>query len=557
MENDIDFMADVDDKTPPELVLKMLHAARRGYLHKIEQYAILSNENALLKIKLFGSSSEKVQKQPDLQLFDEAKATPQEVEEDAPMVAETSTLDSALNDVVTPQKEKKKKGRKPIPACYQRRDIIHDLPEHQKRCSCGCALSKIGEDVSEQLDVIPAQIYVKRHIRFKYACKTCQENVKIASVQHQAILKTMAAPGLLAHVAVMKFDDHLPLYRQSEIWARLGVEISRATLSSWILKMGIAAAPLVRYLQNHLIQSGYVKADETVCQVLKTPGKSDKTNSYMWVYMTGNNPRPAVVYEYQESRKGGFAKEFLKGVQGVLQSDGYSGYNCVTEQEGVISQGCFAHARRKFHDVWKVAKKEGIASKAMEVIGKLYDIECQIKDLSSEEKRNIRAIQAKPILDAFHGWLLEIKPHVQARGLLDKAIQYTLNQWESLTYYVQNGAVSIDNNAAERQIKPFAVGRKNWLFMGSPDGAKAAANLYSLIETAKLNDVNPEGYLKFLMEHTIDANDTALMEKLMPWNANLDNGYIKPSLTPKDSEKNLDPNLKTTLETIKIHNNTS
>jgi len=146
---------------------------------------------------------------------------------------------------------------------------------------------------------------------------------------------------------------------------------------------------------------------------------------------------------------------------------------------------------------------------------------------------------------------------VQARGLLDKAIQYTLNQWESLTYYVQNGAVSIDNNAAERQIKPFAVGRKNWLFMGSPDGAKAAANLYSLIETAKLNDVNPEGYLKFLMEHKIDSSDTTLLEKLMPWNANLDNGYIKPSLTPKDSEKNLDPNLKTTLETIKIHNNTS
>ena len=537
MENDIDFMAYVDETTPPERVLKMLHAARRGYLDKIEQYALLSNQHVLLKIKLFGRSSEKIKNQPDLHVFDEAKATPQVLEEDVPIVPETSALDAALSDVAPPpSKEGKKKGRKPIPACYQRHDVIHDLPDHHKRCSCGCPLSKIGEDVSEQLDVIPAQIYVKRHRRFKYACKTCQETVKIAPAQRQAIPKTLGAPGLLAHVAVMKFDDHLPLYRQSEIWARLGVELSRATLSSWVLKMGIALEPLVRHLQNHLIQSGYIQADETVCQVLKIPGKSDATQSYMWVYMTGNSPKPAVVYEYQESRKGDFAQAFLCGFQGVLQSDGYSGYTCVKEQTGVTSQGCFAHARRKFQDVWKVAKKEGIASKALDVIGKLYDIESQIKDLTSEEKQHIRDAQAKPILEAFHGWLLETKLNVQAKGLLDKAIQYTLNQWDSLTYYVQNGQVAIDNNAAERQIRPFAIGRKNWLFMGSPDGAKAAAALYSIIETAKLNDVNPEGYLKFLMEHTLDVNDTELLETLMPWNANIENGYIKPSLKPKDAE---------------------
>jgi transposase len=558
MEKDIDFMAYVDETTPRELVFKMLLAAQRDKLKSLEEHVRLSNEHALLKIKLFGRSSEKIKKQkPDLHVFDEAKATPQVLEEDTPLVPEASALDAALGNVTTPQKEPKKKGRKPIPGCYQRHDIIHDLPDHQKQCACGCALSKIGEDVSEQLDVIPAQIYVKRHRRFKYACKVCQENVKIAPVQHQAIPKTMGAPGLLAHVAVMKFDDHLPLYRQSEIWARLGVEVSRATLSAWILKMGRAIEPIVRHLQRHVVQSGYVQADETVCQVLKTPGKSDTTQSYMWVYMTGNSPRPAVVYEYQESRKGGFAKEFLKGFQGVLQSDGYSGYTCVTEQTGITSQGCFAHARRKFADVWKVAKKEGIASKALEVIGKLYDIEVQIKDLTSDEKQNIREAQATPILDAFHGWLLEIRPQVQAKGLLDKAIQYTLNQWDSLTYYVQNGEVAIDNNAAERQIRPFAIGRKNWLFLGSPEGAHAAANLYSLIETAKLNDVNPERYLKFVLEHTIDANDPALMEKLMPWNANIENGYIKPSLNPKDSEKDLELNLKTQLETIKIQKNTS
>jgi transposase len=536
MENDIDFMAYVDETTPPERVLKMLHAARRGYLDSIERYAIMSNEHALLKMKLFGKSSEKRKRQPDPQVFDEAKAASEVLNEDTPIVAETPALDAALTNVATPRQEPKKKGRKPIPGGYQRIDVIHDLPEHQRQCSCGCVLSKIGEDVSEQLDVMPAQIYVKRHRRFKYACKSCQETVKIAPVQNQAIPKTMAAPGLLAHVAVMKFDDHLPLYRQSEIWARLGVELSRATLSSWVLKQGRALEPLVRHLQTHVIQSGYVQADETVCQVLKTPGKSDTTQSYMWVYMTGNSPTPAVVYDYQESRKGAFAQAFLQGFQGVLQTDGYSGYHCVTEQAGITSQGCLAHARRKFQDVWNVAQKEGVASKALEVIGKLYEIEAQIKDLTANEKQQIREAKAHPILTAFHRWLLEIKPTVHAKGLLDKAIQYTLNQWDSLIYYVHNGDVSIDNNAAERHIKPFAIGRKNWLFMGSPDGAKAAANLYSLIETAKLNDVNPEGYLKYVLEHTLDAHGSALMEKLMPWNVPIETGYTKPSLKPKDIE---------------------
>jgi len=540
-------MGDVDETMPPTHLLEVIFAARRGYLKSLEREVILSNEVALLKIQLFGKSSEKIQKQPDPQVFDEAKSKPADLEDDKPIEIETKDLDAALSEVAAPKKEKKTGGRKPIPKSYPRVDVIHDLPDDQKKCACGCELKKIGEEVSEQFDLIPAQIYVKRHIRLKYACKTCQENVKIAPVQNQAIPKTLAAPGLMAHVAVMKFDDHLPLYRQSEIWERLGVDLSRATLSSWILKMGVALAPLVAYLQNHLTKSGYVQADETVCQVLKTPGKSDKTNSYMWVYMTGNHPNPAVVYDYQASRKGECAKTFLNDFKGVLQSDGYSGYHCVINQDGVVAQGCFAHARRKFYDVWNVAKKAGIASKAIEVMGKLYDIERQIKDLPSDEKQEVRERQAKPILEALHTWLLETKPHAQANGLLDKAIQYTLNQWDALTYYVKDGAVAIDNNAAERQIRPFAIGRKNWLFMGSPEGAKAAAGLYSLIETAKLNDVNPEAYLKFLLEHKIDPKNEDLLKKLMPWNAKIEDGYLKPSLKPKDPE----------LEKLKAQENTS
>ena len=312
-------MGDVDETMPTTHLLEVIFAARHGYLKSLEREAILSNENALLKIQLFGKSSEKIQKQPDPQVFDEAKSKPADLEDYKPIGIETKDLDAALSEVAAPKKEKKTGGRKPIPKSYPRVDVIHDLPDDQKKCACGCELKKIGEEVSEQFDLIPAQIYVKRHIRLKYACKTCQENVKIAPVQNQAIPKTLAAPGLMAHVAVMKFDDHLPLYRQSEIWERLGVDLSRATLSAWILKMGVALTPLVAYLQNHLTKSGYVQADETVCQVLKTPGKSDKTNSYMWVYMTGNHPNPAVVYDYQASRKGECAKTFLNGFKGVLQ----------------------------------------------------------------------------------------------------------------------------------------------------------------------------------------------------------------------------------------------
>lgn len=338
----------------------------------------------------------------------------------------------------------------------------------------------------------------------------------------------MAAPGLLAHVAVAKFDDHLPLYRQSEIWERMGVEISRATLSGWVLKMGSALAPLINHMRNHVVKCGYVKADETTIQVLRTPKKSDASQSYMWVYMNANMPKPAVVYEYQETRQGNFAKEFLNGFQGVLQTDGYSGYHCVVNQPGITAMGCWAHARRKFHDVYKLAKQEGVASKALETIGKLYTIEAEIKDESIDTKLKIRHEKSRPIVDAFYQWLIEIKPNVQPKSGIDKAIGYALNQKEQLMYYVKNGFVDIDNNKAERHIKPFAVGRKNWLFMGSPDGARAGATLLSMIESAKLNGLNPEGYLKHVLSHKIDITNKKLIENLMPWNVTLPEEYPPP-----------------------------
>ncbi len=534
MIEDIDFMADFDENTPPDILLKMLHAAQRRFFSSLEREALLSTENALLKIKLFGKSSEKCKKPKDQdpQVFDEAKATHDDLGSDEAIAVATEALNQSASDIAikTPEKTKKSKIRKPIPAVYPRVEVIHDIAEDQKVCSCGCQMTSFGMDISEQLEVVPAYIRVLQHKRLKYACKSCQEGVKTAPVAIQAISKCMAAPGLLAHVAVAKYDDHLPLYRQSEIWGRMGVELSRATLSAWVLKMGSALAPLIRYMQKHIVQSIYVKADETTIQVLKTPKKCDTSKSYMWVYMTGNNPKPVVVYDYQETRQGDFAKASLSGFQGVLQTDGYSGYHCVVNQQGITAMGCWAHARRKFYDVWKLAKQEGVASKALEMIGKLYTIEAEIKGLSIESKLKIRHEKSKPILDAFYQWLIEIKPNVQPKGGLDKAIHYALNQKEQLMYYVKDGFVDIDNNKAERHIKPFAVGRKNWLFMGSPDGARAGAILYSLIETAKLNGLNPEGYLKHVLSHKIDVTDKKLIESLMPWNVPLPEEYPPPQI---------------------------
>ena len=534
MIKDIDFMARVDENTPPDIVFKMLLAAQRDKLTSLEREVHLSTEVAHLKVKLFAQSSEKIKKpkDPDPKVFDEAKATADDLAKDEAIAVTTGELNQALSDVAIEAQEKTKKsrGRKPIPAEYPRVEVIHDLTDDQKVCSCGCHMTVFGMNVTEQLDVVPAYIRVLQHKRLKYACKSCQEGVKTAPVVITAISKCMAAPGLLAHVAVAKFDDHLPLYRQSEIWDRMGVPLSRATLSAWILKMGSALAPLIHHMQHRIVQSVYVKADETTIQVLKTPKKSDTSKSYMWVYMNANTSKPAVVYDYQETRQGERAKEFLNGFQGVLQTDGYSGYHCVTSQEGITAMGCWAHARRKFYDVYKLAKQEGIASKALDMIGKLYAIEAEIKDATPATKLKLRGKKSTLILDAFYQWLTQIKPNVQPKGGLDKAIGYALNQKEQLMYYLKDGFVDIDNNKAERHMKPFAVGRKNWLFMGSPDGAKAGATLLSLIETAKLNGLNPEGYLKHVLSHKIDATDEHLIETMMPWNVTLSEEYPPPQI---------------------------
>jgi len=488
---------------------------------------------SLLQHKLFGRKSEKLQtvcangfKQSVLpfkdQIFDEVPSNEEEPDfEESSDETTTSAVESLnLSSSDASQGLKKKKtGRKPLPGHLPREQVIHDLTDDQKQCACGCKMHKIGEEISEKLEVIPAQLKVIQHVRYKYSCKACQNGVKIAPVPLSPIPKSMSSPSLLAHVFIAKFDDHLPLYRQAEIWKRLGIDLNRATMSNWVIKMGDLCSPLIEALRGHIHHNSYVQADETPVTILKSSKKSCQ-KSYMWVYKTGSGEQPCLVYDFQESREAKHATEFLKGWQGYLQGDGYSGYNEVTSRPGVIRVGCMAHARRKFVDIVNMApKKRGYAQTAVEKIKKFYEIESLIKEknLNTTQVKQYREQYSKPLLDQFHKWLDDLKPKVPPKSSLGRAIAYTLSHWQELTRYLEDGRLAIDNNAVERAIKPFTVGRKNWLFVGNLAGAKGGAAIYSLIETAKANGLNPYKYLCHVLD-MLPRLESNQITQLLPWN---------------------------------------
>lgn len=419
-----------------------------------------------------------------------------------------------------PLEKRKKKGRRALPKDLPRHREIHDLPEEEKVCLCGCVLSKIGEEVSEKLEYIPAQASVIEIVRYKYACKGCEEGIKIAPVPPQAIPKGIPTAGLLAHVLTSKYVDHLPLYRQSGMFERIGVDISRGTMSSWVLKCGDLFSPLRDLLREEILKDTYARADETPVQVLQEPNRKDTTKSFMWVYMSGSSKTPSIVYEYKETRSGEGPEAFLKGFKGYLQSDAYAGYNGITSLEGNTTVGCWAHARRKYSSVVKMfPQKPGKAAEIIGVIKGLYKIESEIKEekLTPEEVKIIRQEKSKPILMELKKRLQNLKLMVPPKNPLGEAIGYSLNNWKALTQYLEDGRLDIDNNVCERAIRPFAIGRKNWLFMGNPNGARAASIIYSLIETAKVNGLEPYKYLRYILE-MIPITDLENLSSLLPWN---------------------------------------
>ncbi len=519
----------VNTHTLPETAEELdaiIKGAITPYESQIESYEseieyLKQRINVLEKI-IFAPSSEK--RRPDegeggvqLHIFNEAEAL-EEKKQQAPLTVAEHT--------------RSKPGRKPLPPDLPRIDVIHDIDESEKVCACGAELSRIGEDVCEKLDIIPAKIQVIRHIRPKYACKSCEgvesdgPTVLIAPPPAQMIPKGMASAGLLAHVAVSKYGDGLPLYRQEKMFARCGIDISRSTMAGWMVMSAQGCKPVMDLLYRALHAGPLINVDETPVQVLNEPGRANTTKSYMWVFRGGLPEKPVLIYRYSPTRSGEVAREVLQGYRGYCQTDAFSGYDGLEQAiEGIELVGCFAHARRNFVKVidarGKGGKgKTGSAEVALDYIGQLYKIEraARAAEFSPAKIQRFRIERAEPLLAEFKAWLEKRKDQTPPKGLLGQAINYVLSRWSRLIRYLENGHITPDNNAAENAIRPFAVGRKNWLFAGSPSGADAAATLYSLIETAKACKLNPYQYLRLLFERIPYASTEADYTALLPPN---------------------------------------
>ncbi len=475
-----------------------------------EQYQQILEQFRLAQQRQFGRSSEAGVDQ--LGLFNESEE-----------IVETDDVPEAEQETITYTRNKPK--RKPLPKDLPRDIITHDIEDKTCAC-CSHELHRMGEETNEQLEFIPASIKVIEHVRLKYSCRHCEQqgikaNIQIAPVPPSPIPKSIATPSLLSQIITSKYQYALPLYRQEQMFRQYGIDLSRKTMADWMIRSSELLIPVYDRLKTVQLQQAVVRADETPIKVIH----EDKHLCYMWVYCTGtDSPNDnldslanIVLYDYQASRSGSCPAKYLAGFRGYLQVDGYAGY----AQTGAVLAGCMAHARRKFIEAQKlqVKGKVGKADWAINHIRKLYRIESQIKDLSATDKQKEREERAKPLLDQFKAWLDKSVNQVPPKSAVGKAIAYSLGQWGKLERYLECGHLQIDNNRAERAIKPFVIGRKNWLFANTANGANASAVLYSLIETAKANGLTPFDYLKLLMEEL--PKNPADINRLLPWNVEI------------------------------------
>ena len=481
-------------------VLEQLQAEVKFKQAKIEA---LNFEIARLKRWRFGSSSESLDASTQAVLFDA-------------IVADTRIEDEAeraeRQRQAAPKPEPRRAVRSPLPANLPRIDHHYELEE--LNCACGQPLKRIGQDVSEQLDCVPAQFFVQRHIRGKYACACCL-TIQAAPLPAQIIDKGIPAPGLLAQVVIAKHDDHLPLYRQEEIYARSGVHIPRSSMAQWVGLCGVRLAPLADALREYILRHGVVHADETPVSLL-APGRGKTKRAYMWVYRTTDYAaQRAVLFDFTASRGGEHPRRVLQGFRGTLVTDDFSGYHALAVQ-GVTAALCMAHARRKLFEAHKLTGSE-IAGQAVVLIAKLYEIEREARGLDPEARQQLRQQRSRPAADALHAWLSGQRLKLAKSDATAKAIDYALSNWRALMRYLDDGNVPIDNNAAENAVRPLVVGRKNWLFVGSQQAGERAAVIMSLIESAKLNGHDPWAYLKDVFERlpTLKQRD---LEQLLPHN---------------------------------------
>lgn len=468
----------------------------------------------LSKKRQFGASSEKSDS-TQLSLFNEAEAEAQ------PLLAEP-TLEK-----ITYQRKKQRGHReamlKDLPV-----EIIEYYPtkEEQACKQCGNQMHEMKMEVQRELIIIPAQVKVLEQRQHIFACRTCQqEDIKTPIVRPKTpnpVFKgSLASPSTMAYVMNQKYVDALPLYRQEQQFARLGIEISRQNLANWVLH-GADKWLINIYNRMHqlLLQQDILHADETNLQVLREPGRPAQTKSWLWLYRTGRAGPPIVLYDYQETRGREHPKQFLEGFRGYLHVDGYASYHAV-EQATLV--GCWAHARRYFDEALKALKPEKRNSsvpsrRGLDFCNRLFAIERDLKKATPEERYKARLERSRPVLDAFLVWLNEQAPKTLPKTAFGKAITYCLNQWSKLEAFMQDGRLEISNNLSERSIKPVVIGRKNFLFCNTPRGARSSAIIYSIVESAKQNGLNPFEYLKCLFEKlpNMDLSDLALIDKLLP-----------------------------------------
>jgi len=479
----------------------------------------------LLRQKRFGRSTEQANKD-QFNLFDEA-----ELEQ---LLAEFPEQPTAEQDEKPTQaktdKPRQKPIRRPLPADLKRVEKIIDLSEEEKQ-RMGDDWVLIGYEESEQLAVIPRQHYVIVTKRAKYAptndeTSGAEQGIKVAPRPEQIIPKSIGHSSVIADVVAAKFIDGLPFYRQEKIYARDGIDLSRQTMSGWVVQLEEKLSPLMQAMKQLLYAGKVLHIDETRLQVLNEPNRENTQQSYMWVYRGGLPDKPVIWYQYADNRSGRVPVDFLYSEDQIdpdclltLMTDGYSGYNALSNMPGIKGHAvCWAHARRKFVEASQGRKNTAAAHQMVALIGKLYQIERRIKDKTTDERKVARQEKAKPILEKIKIWLDNKVNKALPKSLLGKAIHYALGLWPQLIIYLEDGNIPIDNNPAENAIRPFVIGRKAWLFSGSPRGARASAILYSLIETAKANNLEPKAYLNYLFEHLPAAKTEQAVTKLLPQN---------------------------------------
>lgn len=480
----------------------------------------LKEQLRLYQSKRFGISSEKtLPGQLELTLFNE-------VEKEANLDLPEPTVEN-----INYRRRKKCGQRQLMLENLPVETIEYRLPEEEQVCSCCTGnLHEMSTEVRQELKYIPAEVKVVKHVRYVYSCRHCEQEEIETSIQttpmpRSVISGSLASPSILAHIMSQKYVEGLPLYRQEKQFHRMGLALSRQTMANWMIYGADRwFTPLYDRMHHLLLKLDIVHADETTLQVLREPGRPATSNSYLWLYRTGIEGPPIVLYDYQETRAGENPKKFLNGFKGYLQVDGYAGYHKV---ENVTIVGCLAHARRAFSDVLKALPANSIkpvtATEGLQFCNQLFSIERELKELDPKERYEQRLKQSKPVLDAFLSWLKIQEQKVLPKSGLGKAITYCLNQWDKLVAFLEDGRLEIDNNRSERSIKPVVIGRKAWLFSNTPQGARASAIIYSIVETAIANGLNPYYYLRHLFEQlpNIDLADLDALDRVLPWSTTL------------------------------------